>query len=477
MSFNHTLIEPFSLDGLWGLPGTELSTWVAGRLEFHPENGIRLALYGLLGEKLSTVPGEGDLEIIHGVTQGAEKVTLLRCKPGGGGFAFSADVGAVRSQYAALWMVVGEYLNSLENLTYKRLSINFHNLEEFAGWRPFHHEVEKSEIKLSFRPPEPLSMELDGLQVELALSGNVTGDYFIHQELSARAWLILTTDPEIHTEQALKGIFASLHYLIELAVGRRLPIVSLLGESVRTEKTIEGMTLQEDVHLFFAQKRPLPVPPREHAARLLFTLSALGSSLAEHLSRWHAGFSSFRDAMDFYFSLDPESDTDVALEHHFLSILNAFESYHRLAGKKQFDFSEANHGERLKQILETAPIAHREWLGQQLEHSNEVRLRGRLKEVYDDQPDNVKALLGKKKDFVGPIVDTRNYLTHHSVKLKAQALTGLGLWLAIKKVRLVLQVCFLGQMGLADDVISKVIERSGDYQILRRNSSDGKKHE
>jgi len=229
--------------------------------------------------------------------------------------------------------------------------------------------------------------------------------------------------------------------------------------------------------LFFAQKRPLPVPPREHAARLLFTLSALGSSLAEHLSRWHAGFSSFRDAMDFYFSLDPESDTDVALEHHFLSILNAFESYHRLAGKKQFDFSEANHGERLKQILETAPIAHREWLGQQLEHSNEVRLRGRLKEVYDDQPDNVKALLGKKKDFVGPIVDTRNYLTHHSVKLKAQALTGLGLWLAIKKVRLVLQVCFLGQMGLAGDVISKVIERSGDYQILRRNSSDGKKHE
>jgi hypothetical protein len=260
-----------------------------------------------------------------------------------------------------------------------------------------------------------------------------------------------------------------------LSIGHRAPTITIEAKTPRTAISIGGNEQLPPSRLFFGQSHALPLPDREHPLRFLFTLSALGDGLENAVIGWQEGFKTFRDALDFYFSIDPESDTDVALEHHFLSVLDALESYHRRVGKKQFNLlPESAHEARLKAVLESAPLEHRDWLKNRLLYSNEVSLRSRVKQLYDEQPANVKNLLGNKNEFAGNIVDTRNYLIHHSPVLKASALAGLQLWRATKKVRLVLQACFLQQMGLPDDAIAAAIVRSRDYIVLLQHSEKEK---
>lgn len=471
MSFNYTLVDSFSLDGRWGLPGWEQEKWLPGRLAYDPENGIRLEIHGLL-EEIKDGPFEAppNREVIHGVTEGADLVTLLKCVSGGLSMSFSPKAGAAGARYQARWMVVGEHLSSLEEARYSSLSVNFHNLEEFIGRTGFHSDTTAEAVSVAYNFPRPLEMQIDNFQIKAEFSAHLDGKMFDRMQITQRGWLTFTPQAETHFQEFLAGPLASLHHLLTFALGRRAPIIAVEATTLRTAISFEGKELHPASKLFFGQKHALPLPDREHPLRFLFTLGGLGDGLSDAVINWQKGFNAFRDALDFYFSIDPESDTDVALEHHFLSVTDALESYHRQVGKKQFDLPEADHEARLKKVLESAPPEHRDWLESKLQHSNEVSLRSRTKQLYDEQPENVKELLGKRSQIAGDIVDTRNYLIHHSIKLKASALSGLELWRAIKKVRLILQVCFLRQMGLPDDAISAVIVRSRDYLVLQQHS-------
>ncbi|HLW71480.1 MAG TPA: HEPN domain-containing protein [Candidatus Binataceae bacterium] len=311
-------------------------------------------------------------------------------------------------------------------------------------------------------------MQLDDVAVKAELSAQTSGDAFHERQILQHAWLTLTPDKETHFESILTAPLASLHQLMCLALGRRVPCVRLDVQTPRTAvmNIAGGRPFLPASKIFFSQKRVLPLPDREHPMSFLFTLTGAGD-LRKSVSQWHLGFNAFRSSLDFYFSLDTESDSNVATEHHFLSSINAFESYHRAVGKKQFDLPEADHQLRLVQALERTPPEHREWLKAKLEYSNEVSMRSRLKQLYDEQPDSVARLLGNKSQFVGTIINTRNYLIHHSPALESAALTGLPLWLATRKLRLAIQICFLRQMGLSDDAISEMIPRSRDYRVLR----------
>jgi len=479
LSFNYTLLDSFSLDGRWGLAGWEQEKWLPGRLAYDPENGIRLEVLGLFEDiKAGPIEVPPEREVIQGVTGGADLVTLFKCVSSGLSMSFSPKAGAAGARYQAHWMVVGEHLSSLEEARYSSLSVNLHNLEEFIGRTGFQSNSTAEGVSVVYKFPEPLEMQIDKFAAKAEYSAHLDSKMFEQMGIAQRGWLTFTPEAETHFQEFLTGPLASLHYLLTFALGHRAPIIAVEAKTPRTAISFEGKELFPALKLFFRQKHALPLPDREHPLRFLFTLAGLGDGLSGAAINWQKGFNAFRDALDFYFSIDPESDTDVALEHHFLSVMDALESYHRRVGKNQLDLlPESAHEARLKTVLESAPLEHRDWLKNKLQYGNEVSLRSRVKELYDEQPANVKDLLGKKSQFAGAVIDTRNYLIHHSPELKASALSGSELWLATKKVRLVLQACFLRQMGLLDDAISGAIARSRDYLVLRQHSKKGNSNE
>jgi hypothetical protein len=68
--------------------------------------------------------------------------------------------------------------------------------------------------------------------------------------------------------------------------------------------------------------------------------------------------------------------------------------------------------------------------------------------VYEQLPKAIQIALGKRQDFCRQVSVTRNYLTHYDRRLRENALTGRVLWLATIKLRLVLRIVLLQELGV-----------------------------
>ena len=344
MSVDKTLIATFDLEGRWGLPDWPIEKWLQGKAQFNPQGGISLVVDGLFGDLPKQFPSKLDeYPAVYGVTRDSQRVTLLRVVGGMGGMALGQAGANVSGKYHSSRVIVGEYLPAWADQKYRSARFRFHNLEQFFGKHGFDQKITQDTASVSYNTPAPLEFSLAGVPLVAQYYAGIRGDYFQGREVWQQAWFRAIPKSDTHIDDLLAGPLASLHYLLEFSIGHRVPLIEVEAESARTDIDINGKTAHIPVTIFFSQKRPLPLPPIEHPMRMLFTLAGLGDHYNDYLQKWHKGFQSFRDALDFFFSLDPEFDTDVAMEHHFLTNANAFEALHRMTGKTQFERPQPEH--------------------------------------------------------------------------------------------------------------------------------------
>ncbi|MDF2441566.1 MAG: hypothetical protein JWN98_2550, partial [Abditibacteriota bacterium] len=93
-----------------------------------------------------------------------------------------------------------------------------------------------------------------------------------------------------------------------------------------------------------------------------------------------------------------------------------------------------------------------------LNYSNEVTLHQRLEDIFD----TYTAIFGVYQNqdaFIKRAKDTRNYLTHYDAKSKRKAAQHEELYRLSQSVRMLLEMCLLKELGLADDTIRKILQR------------------
>jgi len=112
----------------------------------------------------------------------------------------------------------------------------------------------------------------------------------------------------------------------------------------------------------------------------------------------------------------------------------------------------------LQKILESVPREYQDWLTDKLKYSNELNLRQRLKKIID-RFSNIFGDYIHRKKFTNKVVNTRNYLTHYNPELEDSAISEVpDLLELIYKLRTILEVCFLSELNLSDEKITKVIQ-------------------
>lgn len=158
------------------------------------------------------------------------------------------------------------------------------------------------------------------------------------------------------------------------------------------------------------------------------------------------------------------------LDLNFLALVQAVEAYHRRASDET-DESPAKHEARMKAILDAAPVAHRDWLEQKLTYSNELSLRRRLKLLFMQFSYLLDELIPDRKGTISAICDNRNYLTHYDATLKGRAATGARLLLMVELLKLLLQACYLRELGLPETTIRKFVSRSRTVRMIRHLSN------
>jgi HEPN superfamily Apea-like protein/ApeA-like protein len=474
MAFDRSMLDDFILRGRWKAP--EWREWMPGSLEFSPQGGIRLLLDEHPGGPFEALKGTLEqssrlLDTIHGVTTEGDFVTLLKARLVGTGFSGrtgGATTGT--SRYHSLLMVLGEHLENSGAAKYHSVSVRYANLEEIVGFAPLSHSVEEDDRKMlgatvRFKNPQKLIARLDDYNVEAVYAFGTQGDALRSLRIDVSAWLTITSESEQLIDEFLKRPCKILSQLLGMSIGWLPIVVSIHAESRRNTIAHGARQLPNPSSIFFAQRPRSAAIHDIHPADLPFTLAGLGTRFEEVLARWQVRAAALSSSLDFFFSLD--GDAGVAIEHHFLNATNAAESFHRSASPNQSRWSEDEFDTRLADILSRVSVDDREWLADQLRYANELRFRARVKEMFDQQPDDVGTVLGDRKSFVDKVVNTRNYLTHHDKDLEARAVRGaVELWRLTKGLRLILQSLFLQELGFSAAELSSAVKKLEDYKIL-----------
>jgi ApeA N-terminal domain 1 len=207
---------------------------------------------------------------------------------------------------------------------------------------------------------------------------------------------------------------------------------------------------------------------------MLFTLPTIESNFAKCIQSWIKKYELLEPAINLYFSVlyNPSNYAEVK----FLSLTQAIETYHRRLFDEKYQNDDIYRAGLYSDLIKVLPKEldsdFKKSLEGRLKYGNEYSLRTRLRKVVESITDildfSFVQLKQERTVFINRVVDTRNYWTHYSSELAEKAVqTGEERLILITQLQLLLEVCFLKDLGFDTDVVSKLIKRSYRYKLLK----------
>lgn len=214
--------------------------------------------------------------------------------------------------------------------------------------------------------------------------------------------------------------------------------------------------------------------------RVLFSFRDVKEQFEELLSLWERNSKELELIIDLYLRL-----TYIPKRHindFFLSLAQAMEAFHSLAHDGRYLNKKVYKTvvrKRLEEAVNSIPdsisleseegsLDLREYKRilkeEKLSHLNNYSLRERLEEIISEYssclPDNFFASLEEQNEFLKKIRKTRNYLTHLSSEEDEYVASGQVLLALSRKLKVLLEVCLLKQLGLKDLDIKIIISKN-----------------
>ncbi len=449
------LAQAFEAQGAWRLPDTE--QWLPGTLRYRPGEEIQLDLFGAPAITEEQPLGRAHWDIILGVTTNGTPVTLRECVQ----LNLSIGKGGIpQSSFRATWAIFGSHFPTDDSVRFKWLSGSYAYLDQFVGVTGL--SLERSELtstQISFRQPDGRELEVDAsLRVRFGFSFHLVPSPFAAR-IEQTTWVTAERTAAANLDDLLVQL-GHVQNLVGLAAGKfatPLQINGLPEQSSEWER-------RRSTQVVFV---PRPAEGDDDTdITSLFTLSDLEPDIGDALERWFAAADLVKPTFDLYFST--LSIPFIYAENQFLSLAQAAESFHR----RRFPIGEVSaeeHESRVAAVLAAVPVEHRKWLAQKLAYSNEPNLRSRLKALLQPHPALRKALRGAS--FVNRVVDTRNYLTHYDERSRKNAAEGVRLHWLVEKLRIVVEMCLLTELGLSSSRIAMILLRQSRNQYALSQQS------
>lgn len=447
------MLEAIEHKGAWWLPD-QSDDITPGTVRFDPEEGISLDLIGTLGVNFHT----GKVGTVLGRLAGGENVTLFNC------FVKNHNINypGLRTQiFRANLMVTGAHLSHIDDLSFSRVQLYLENL---AGWAKqlsgFEIEIRSEANKATIRYELPEAIEAniaENLRLKLGVRASGPSRSRPQQEASIteRTYFTVESPSEVGWNTWL-GVVNRLRNFISLAVRNSVRPVEIIGKSEAAMREMNGQKYYESIHVYYrlVGQNEVYKPVLPHS--MLFSLNEIEKEFEKILKNWFEKSSLLEPVFNQYFS-DLHAP-DPYMQGRFLNLVQALEAYHRRA-LSTTDLPADEHEERVASILDSVPGEHQDWLSGQLYYSNELSLRRRLKELIDRYSFVLNDFIDKGR-FSHDTVSTRNYLIHYDESIKDQAASGIEILALIKKLKTLLEISFLHELGFDESTIIELMRKS-----------------
>jgi hypothetical protein len=444
-------------EGTWWLPDLP-ETDVAGRFEASAES-IELRLIGSFRDLIGSFTGEAvRYPRILGVGDG-RLITLFDCIEVA--HKFSAP-GTQKQELIAHWALVGAHVTDMR---VRRVLLRTTHMPEWVEPPILSAEMATDDTRkasIQFDPPDDLMCQTQDVQVNMTYGWSSSMDRFRSAALEEIvSFDIQLAAPADFAEVQTDYLFP-LQNLMTLATDHPNGITDIF---VWPADESEAEPSQVPVAVYYpAIFRQGRAKRRFHPEDPYFRLADIVGDYCQYLTQWLGVSKRLRSVCNLFFS--NQYAPPQFSETRFLVAAQALELLHRLTTDEEIDTAEA-HAARLTAILDAAPSEHKEWLAAALQHSNDKRFRGRLRELVTRLEPVLGDLFPDPSDFTQDVVATRNYFTHWDPAGERAAASGVALLSLTDRMQVMLQVLLMLELGIPTDRCAELVARSRRIKRMR----------
>jgi hypothetical protein len=465
-----TLFEPFQLKGYFWLPRKE-ELKLPGNLVYG-DNEITLDLFeGFeelpVPERFNRQRPEEEPTIL-GILENGKECTLYNTLNTKSRYQ-SIIGGLASSKWTAQAAFVGKHFSTPEEIKFTSIGISFTHLEEWIGKIPFQPITQPAENQscvtgTTFEFPDPFDVKIPSLQASIRSehSAVTTGGMYRFQNIEHLAGIVVTPEGERQYAWFFQ-VMRALQNLLILLIGTRVYLRSF--SATGNEITLPGGRKEKetiDVFLRFDWKKNEEFM---NAGKIQFSYPTIREKWPAILQGWFEKNQKLKNVFNLFFSTYYKED--IYLEHEFLTLIQAIETYSRSTSVSKYlsddDFK------KMEATLNAAIPAgthsdFRNQLKTRNKFANEYSLRKRLGELLTSlEKETCEMFCAEVKDFTTRIVDTRNYLTHYSDDTKQDALPVSDLYYANMRLQLFLIVLIAKEIGLCEGEIRKALTDHSEW--------------
>jgi hypothetical protein len=447
--------------GKWWLPSNPEHT-VSGTLTFSNQDGAELRLIGSLeavdtfNTTLKTYP------IILGLSVDGKLITLNGCMSAGTRMTIP---GFISQDYRIDLCFIGGHISDESQLRFKRSELQYSRLPDWvytSGFSITKYDNEPHRLEVNYVLPDDIKAITTKGTFSITFTFNLKGDGIEEINLRQSVWLEIEADDEYSFYELMTRYVRPLQNFLSLAATKPN---SILGLKVYSKdifvETLDGSPKETSLEVIFSQTYYEAKPAKLLLVfDMLFNLHDIAEELQGVLESWLRVSEELDTVCNLFFGI--QYIPKMYSKQKFLYVVQAIETYHRRRFANNVLPKDA-HKARIREILEHTVEEHREWLKEQLNYSNEPRLRQRVKEILDMLEDTVSALITDKDAFAKKVVNTRNYYTHYDPHLKDKAAQGSKLYALTEQLSYLLQACLLVELGIPKQKCAELLIRNQGY--------------
>lgn len=456
---DYTLTDDFELKGMWWLPNNP-DKQISGMLQFAHKGKITLDLIGSFREIQSFGSEEFSTpEVILGISDNGFICTLVNTFETNRQLNFP---GIPKSQYQARFLILGHHFDSFNDISFTSVKVSYTNLENWLSARPLTLTKPKGDLRekweISFHFPPEFKVYVDSIDADIESTHDLKtkGDLITKSGFTSSAYIKFTPRKAQNLQWYL-NIHHDFSNLLTILIGKTVYPKSIKAAKVNVEEDHGLLTILHSQDSLSEQKV-------DHHD-MIIPHSKLCSCITSVFNSWFSNKESLRSVYDIFFGT--KYNPDMFSELHFLSLMQAVESFHRStkSGKYLEDDDWKKHKDHLiSKIPNELETSFKESLKSRLRYGNEYSLRKRIQELINTFDDEIiQKLSFDKKFFTGILVDTRNYFTHYDVEARETALSGEELYWAIVKLEIFIIALLLKQIGFDQTTISSALSENKQF--------------
>jgi hypothetical protein len=395
------MMTDIELKGKWRIPGDDQV--LDGILTYSKNKDCLLETFGSFDRRLFQKKTH---DVILGETLEG-KVTLYKTTNSGSRTKISNEICI--SKYRPTIMFLGNHFTTIEDLKFNEITFRLFNLFEWVSNTGLDITSEsddpRKDITISYKQPDFIDLSFsDDFKFKLNFS-NPLELYGIQNSVN------LSEECDLSFIYNEKKSFDRL--LTDMTIFQKFVTLSTFEQSypllISFDKSIQCIYSNSYYKEEYKTRRQ---------SESLLNYKLIKDDLPKILKNWFEGHEKLNPS--FVLLLNSFINPNSYDNERFLSIMRGLECYHRRTSNETI-LSEQEFEAKKEQICSSLNLNRTEkvWLLGELQYSNELSLRKRLRQLIETNENKyIENHIKSIKPFCTRVIDHRNYLIHYSKELE-----------------------------------------------------------